>query len=371
LIFHSISKRPVLIAGSGVRAADAAGALLEFAKKTDIPVVTTMNSVDLIQDDLRLGFIGTYGNRVANMIVEQSDFVISIGARLGLRQIGHVRERFAPNAKLIRCDVDQYELSRNVKDDEEKYLVDAKDFIEKLIAEDIPKYTGWKKKCFEAKKELSVFDNEIGNNVMAKISSMLPKDPIVAIDVGQNECWAAQSLSLKGEKGRIMISGGYASMGCGLPFAVGASIAIGKKTVYCLTGDGGLQMNIQELQTIVHEKLPVKIIVINNHTLGKISEIQIKSYDRRFCITTEDSGYSVPDFEKIAVAYGIKAKTLKSYTELDDCEKWLFDNESCLINITLPMDCLLIPKVDWNTGVIKPDIDEKIQRKIESILCSC
>ncbi len=370
MIFHSTSKRPVLIAGSGVRAAGAADALLEFTKKTDIPVVTTMNAVDLIQDDLKLGFIGTYGNRVANTIVEKSDLVISIGARLGLRQIGHVPERFAPNAKLIRADIDQYELSRNIKDNEEKYLVDAKEFIQKLLDEDISKYTDWKNKCFKAKKELSVFDNETGNHVMAKISSMLSEDPVVAIDVGQNECWAAQSLAIRGEKGRMMISGGYASMGCGLPFAIGASIANGKRPVYCLTGDGGLQMNIQELQTVVHEKLPIKILVINNHTLGKISEIQFKSYECRFCITTEDSGYSVPDFEKIALAYGIKAKTLKSYEELDCCKEWFSDDEACLINITLPMDCLLIPKVDWNTGAIKPDIVENIQKKVEQML-SC
>ena len=346
----------------------AAEALLELAKKTDIPILTTMNAVDLVQDEMKLGFIGVYGNRVANMIVAASDLIIAIGARLGLRQIGNVREYFAPKAKLIRADIDQYELGRTIKNDEEKYLVDAKAFIESLAAEDIPLYTGWKNVCFEAKRLLEDFDREVGNLCIEKISSLLPSDPVVAVDVGQNLCWAAQSFAFKGQRGRLLIGGSYGSMGCGLPYAIGASIANDKGIVYCITGDGGLQMNIQELETVAREQLPIKIFVLNNHVLGKISEIQAGSYRGRFAQTTKESGYTVPDFKRISEAYGIRGAELQSYENLDEYSDWLKDTKPCLIDINLPTDSKLIPKVIWNTNTIQPEIDAEVEMKVNLLL---
>lgn len=368
MIFHSTYRKPVLIAGNGVRASGAQKLMLEFTKKTDIPVLTTMNAVDLVQDNLKLGFIGVYGNRVANMILAHADFVISVGARLGLRQIGNKSEYFAPKARLVRVDIDEYELSRTIKQDEEKHLLDAKDFFSMLLGEDIPKYTAWKESCYEAKSLLSGYDKETGNLCVEKISALLPESPVVAIDVGQNECWSAQSFTLKGQDGRLLIGGGYGSMGCGLPFAIGASIARGRGTVYCVTGDGGLQMNIQELEAVARERLPVKILVLNNQALGKISEIQELSYQRRFAQTTRESGYTVPDFERVAVAYGLKARTLSDYSELDDCKDWFSDDEPCLINILLPADTKLIPKMNWNQKTMKPDLDTTIISRVNEIL---
>ncbi len=368
MIFRSTSKKPIVIAGNGCREAGAAEVLHAFYKKTKIPVLTTMNAVDLMQDENKIGFIGVYGNRVANMIVEQSDLVISIGARLGLRQIGNKREYFAPNAFLIRADVDQYELSRNIKDDEEKYLIDAKEFINQLMSEDIPDYSSWNKACFEAKELLEHYDKDLGNLCIEKISSMLPENPIVAIDIGQAQCWAAQSLILKGQEGRILIGGSYGSMGCGLPYAIGACIAEDKKTVYCITGDGGLQMNIQELQTVASEKLPIKIFVVNNKALGKIVEIQVGSYGHRMMITDESSGYTVPDFEKVATAYNIKAKSLDGFERLDDCREWLEDDEPCLINILLPEATILQPKMNWNEREMKPLLSDEVMDRARQIL---
>lgn len=370
MIFHTTSKRPILLVGNGARSAGAADLVIEFAQKTKIPVLTTMNAVDLAQDEMKIGFIGTYGNRIANIILSKCDMLISVGARLGLRQVGHILDNFAPNAKLIRADIDEYELSRNIKDDEEKYLIDAMDFMKLILAENVPDYSDWHDKCLKAKVVLEKSDKEIGNIVIEKIASLLPENPIVAVDVGQNECWCAQSLVLKGNKGRILIGGGYGSMGCGLPFAIGASIANSNGIVYCITGDGGLQMNIQELETINREKLPIKILVLNNGVLGKISEIQYVSYDSRFAQTTSESGYSVPDFKKISDAYGIKAAAIASYDELDKYAGWFMDDKACLININLPEDTLLIPKIHWDTGEIRPLIDEEITAKIEDILCN-
>lgn len=368
MIFRSTSKKPVVIVGNGCREVGAAEVLHAFYEKTRIPVLTTMNAVDLMQDEDKLGFIGVYGNRVANMIVAESDLVISIGARLGLRQIGNKKEFFAPNAFLIRADIDQNELSRNIKEDEEKHLIDAKEFLLQLMTEGIPVYDEWNKACFEAKKLLEPYDKDLGNLCIEKISSLLPENPIVAIDIGQAQCWAAQSLTLKGQEGRILIGGSYGSMGCGLPYAIGATIAEGKKTVYCITGDGGLQMNIQELQTVVSEKLPIKIFVVNNKALGKIVEIQVGFYDHRMMITDESSGYTVPDFERVATAYGIKARTIDGFDALDGCTDWLGDVEPCLINIMLPEATILQPKMNWNEREMKPLLDDSVMGKAKSIL---
>ena len=157
-------------------------------------------------------------------------------------------------------------------------------------------------------------------------------------------------------------------MGCGLPYAIGASISTNNGVVYCITGDGGLQMNIQELETVVREHLPIKIIVLNNHALGKITEIQTGSYGKRYAQTTESSGYSVPDFEKIANAYGIKAVTLESYKTLDMHAGWFMDSEPCMINISMPEDTLLIPKIKWETGKITPALTEDLLEKITKLL---
>lgn len=363
-----MSKKPVLLVGNGIRSANAKELLLELALRTEIPVVTTMNAVDLVQDDMKIGFIGVYGNRAANMILQESDLVISIGARLGIRQVGNKLENFAPKAKLIRNDIDQYELSRQIKSDEEKYLLDAKVFLEKLLLEEIPQYQKWNQKCYSVKELLKEYDKVVGNYLMETISTVLPPNPLVAVDVGQNQCWAAQSLNLKGQEGRILISGGYGSMGCGLPFAIGASIANNNCKTFCITGDGGLQMNIQELETVAREQLPVKILVANNFSLGKISEIQYGSYDGNYAQTTKNSGYSVPDFENVAKAYKIKSTKLNNYLDLLNYREWLEDNEPCLINIPLPEDTKLIPKIQWETGKINPIIGKIDSDKIQAIL---
>ena len=368
MIFHLTSKKPVLIIGNGARAADTGELIYKFIDKTHIPVLTSMNTVDMVQDKYRIGFIGTYGNRIANMILNESDLVISVGARLGLRQIGHMKELFAPNAKLIRCDVDQYELGRQIKEDEEKYNFDAKYFMELLLQEDIPDYLDWWNSCHAAKELLDGYDDTEGNKLIGKIAELLPNDPIITVDIGQTVCWAAQSLRLKGTRGRIIIGGSYGAMGVGLPYAVGVSISNNRGITYCITGDGGLQMNIQELETVKREKLPIKILVVNNRELGKISEIQHGSYNERFCTTTAESGYTVPDFEKVATAYGIQSATVPSYQGLDEYKDWLYDNEPCLLNIMLTPLTPLIPKIKWETGAIEPELPPKIFEQIKEIL---
>ena len=367
MIFRSTYSKPILLVGNGVRSADAVDMVHEFAKRTSIPVLTTMNGVDIAQDDLHIGFIGTHGNRVANMILNECDLIISVGARLGIRQVGQFNKKFAPKADLVRCDIDEYELSRNIKENEKKYHTDARDFMRMIMEEDIPDYSQWKQQCIAAKKFLSDYDKQPGNRTIEKISSLLPENPNISVDVGMNQCWCAQSLVLKGYKGRIHISGGYGVMGCGLPFAIGSCIAE-KKPVFCIAGDGGFQMNIQELETIKRESLPIKIFILNNHVLGKISETQHYNHGDRFAATAKSGGYSVPEFKKIAEAYGIKAVKLKSYEELDQYSSWITDFEPCLFDIELTEKSFLTPKIKFETGDINPKLDEDVVKKAMEIL---
>ena len=151
MIFESKYKKPVLLVGNGVRTSGAISMVHEFVKKTNIPLLTTMNGVDLAQDDLHIGFIGTHGNRIANLILRECDLIISVGARLSLRQVGRYTANFAPQAKLVRADIDEYELSRNLKDDERKFHTDARDFMRMLLDEKVPDFSEWKKQCMDAK----------------------------------------------------------------------------------------------------------------------------------------------------------------------------------------------------------------------------
>lgn len=368
MIFKPNYKKPVLLAGNGARTAEAVDMIHEFVKKTNIPLLTTMNAVDIASDDLHIGFIGTHGNRIANMILRECDLIVSVGARLSLRQVGRYTANFAPQAHLVRADIDESELSRNIKTDEDKFHTDARDFMRKILDEPVGDFSQWRNQCLEAKSILDQYDKQPGNRAVEAIGALLPPDANVSVDVGMHQCWTAQSLVLKGYKGRIHISGGYGTMGCGLPFAIGSAIAQKGQSVFCITGDGGFQMNIQELETVKRENLPIKIFILNNKVLGKISETQHFNHADRFACTAVSGGYTVPEFVKIAEAYGIRGAKLTSYEELSKYKEWIEDANPCLFDIALPEDSLLTPKIKWETGEISPAISEDVVERVKDIL---
>lgn len=368
MIFQDKYKKPILLVGNGVRTAGAVNMVHEFVRRTGVPLLTTMNGVDLAQDDLHIGFIGTHGNRIANMILNECDLIVSVGARLSIRQVGRYTDNFAPQADLVRADIDEYELSRNIKENERKFHTDARDFMRMLLDENVSDYSNWREQCLQAKVILDDYDKQPGNCAVEVISSLLPENAVVSVDVGMNQCWCAQSLVLRGDKGRIHISGGYGTMGCGLPYAIGSSIANGNALSFCISGDGGFQMNIQELETIRRENLPVKIFILNNRVLGKISETQHFSHGDRFANTAFSGGYTVPEFTKVAEAYGIRAVKMESYQQLPIYKEWIIDETPCLFEIPLPEMSFLTPKIKWETGIISPLIPEEILETVTSIL---
>ena len=167
---------------------------------------------------------------------------------------------------------------------------------------------------------------------------------------------------------RAFLSSGLASMGYDIPSSVGSCVASGGKRTVCITGDGSIAMNIQELETVRRENLPIKMFILNNRVLGKISETQHFNHADRFACTAVSGGYTVPDFVKIAEAYGIRGAKLDSYEELGNYKECVEDSNPCLFDIALPEDSLLTPKIKWETGKISPVIPEEIVQKVMAIL---
>ena len=345
----SKASRPVILAGSGIKTSNAADKFNEVIRKHDIPVVTTMLAVDTAKDSY--GFIGAYGTRTANFIVAKSDLVISLGARLDVRQTGARRENFAPDAVIVRVEIDAGELSLRVHDDEIQIHADVNDVLDTLLEADTRDLTVWNDVCRKIREELKDIDDRLPNKYVSRISELIPENSVITTDVGQNQVWVAQSFKVKDGQ-RIFFSGGHGAMGYSLPAAIGCALADGK-AVYSFQGDGGIQMNIQELQTIARENLPVKIILFNNSALGMIRHFQEMYFEDNYVQTVPSGGYTVPDFGAIAAAYKIPYRCIGKVEEIDDS---LFDAEGPqFVEVRITEPTYVYPKLEYG----KPNQDQE------------
>ncbi|WP_204368092.1 thiamine pyrophosphate-binding protein [Aliarcobacter butzleri] len=349
------SKRPIVLIGGGVRLSNANEELLNYVEKYSIPVVYSLMGKDAISEDYKynLGLIGSYGNRYGNLALANSDLILVLGSRLDTRQTGTSLDTFAREAKIIQVDVDKNELGSKIKIDIE-INSNVKDFITTLNKYEINiDITEWLKKLEEYKNKFSStvgFDNnlKIPNYVVSIISKYL-QDEDICVDVGQHQMWTAQSLNIKATQ-RVLFSGGMGAMGFALPASIGACIGSNKRTVV-IAGDGGIQMNIQELEVINRRKLPIKIFVLNNKNLGMVRQFQELYFDKKYLGTIDD--YSVPNFVDIAKAYAIKARKIDNISKLEIELKDIFSsNEPELINIELPVEMTTVePKLIVNKPI--------------------
>lgn len=349
------SKRPIVLIGGGVRLSNANVELLNYVEKYSIPVVYSLMGKDAISEDYKynLGLIGSYGNRYGNLALANSDLILVLGSRLDTRQTGTSLDTFAREAKIIQVDVDKNELGSKIKIDIE-INSDVKDFIATLNKYEINiDITEWLKKLKEYKNKFSStvgFDNnlKIPNYVVSIISKYL-QDEDICVDVGQHQMWTAQSLNIKATQ-RVLFSGGMGAMGFALPASIGACIGSNKRTVV-IAGDGGIQMNIQELEVINRRKLPIKIFVLNNKNLGMVRQFQELYFDKKYLGTIDD--YSVPNLVDIAKAYAIKARKIDDISKLEIELKDIFSsNEPELINIELPVEMTTVePKLIVNKPI--------------------
>lgn len=349
----SSASRPVILAGGGVGVSQARNELLTLLKGTGIPLVSSLMGLDSCPHDLEnfCGMLGVYGNRYANLTVANADLVLALGTRLDTRQTGTNPSTFARGAKLVHVDIDLREINSKVKADI-GVVSDIKDFLlilnKKLPGFNKSRIKPWLDKTSKYKEQYPSWKNPRGKDIqpnflMHLLSKVLPRDSIICLDVGQHQMWAGQSLELR--NGQLLITqGGMASMGSSLPMAIGASFAKPKRPVIVITGDGGFQLNMQELQTVRHHHLPIKIILLNNHGYGMIRQFQKQYFNSRFQSTVK--GYSQPDFQKVVSAYGINSTRVSRVSGLEESFKSIFKNKDPqFLEVMLKDNNLVFPKL--------------------------
>lgn len=372
LVFNALmeAKRPLIIAGAGVSNSGSKKVFQDLIDKLRIPVVTSMIGIDCISHEspYNFGFIGAYGHRYANFAIAKSDLIISIGSRLDCRQTGSNKDIFAQSAKIIRIDIDAGETTNQIKKDDTVLICDIREFIPAIINDPRfrfgNKYEHWLNQCRELKDMLKCIDNEPSNAIVREISKYVPDEVVITTDVGQNQVWVAQDFAVKKNQ-RVLFSGGHGAMGYSLPAAIGAYYA-SRKPVICFNGDGGLQMNIQELQFIVRESIPIKIVLMNNHSLGMIRHFQEMYFDSNSMQTTLDKGYTVPNFNEIAEAYGIETYTLNNMNEIPQLETVFQSAAPAFIHVICSDKTYVYPKLAMNKPIHdqEPLIDRNLFDKL-------
>ena len=325
------AKRPVFHAGYGIRLSGGYEKFREVAEKLNIPIVTYWNAVDLIEDDnpLYCGRAGNMGDRPGNWAIQNADLILAIGTRISIRQVGYNWKTWARAAEVIMVDVDQAELKKPTLHVEMPIWADAKDFLTRLDAElpsKLRKTDDWNETCERWKKEYPAVlprqweENGETANVYAFVrylSSQLPENSLTAVSNGA--CCVVGNQAYVIQKGsRMANNSAIASMGYGLPAAIGTCIGGGRRTTICLEGDGSIMMNLQELQTVLTNKLPIKLFLINNSGYHSIRLTQNNLFHDhcKVGIGEESGDLSFPDFEKIAKAFGYPYYSAHSNAEM-------------------------------------------------------
>ncbi len=372
------SKRPVILLGGGVRLADAVLELRELLKNTNIPIVYSLMGKDAVSDEYRynLGFIGNFGTRYANLTIANSDLLIVLGSRLDNLQTGRKIETFAREAKIIQVDIDSGELGIRM-DIDLAINSDIKSFLTKLNKNSLtPKIEFWHKKVLSFKEKYPIDftlsgGKKFGNLVISHLSEGLRDNDIISVDVGEHQMLVAQSLKIKDNQ-RVLFSGGFGAMGFALPSAIGATVGTGRRVIV-ISGDGGFQMNIQELEIVKRRELPIKMFIINNNSLHMVKLRQDKYLDANSVGSVKD--YTVPSFKKIGEAYGIKSSKISNFKKiLKRISKSLIDSSSEIVDIELKAEMTTVePRLDFNKSFedMSPYLDRdelKEQMLVELVL---
>jgi len=315
------AERPLILAGGGLRAGRAVGGFRQLVERLGVPVVSSLMGVDALPFDhpLRVGMIGTYGNRWANIALSRCDALLVLGSRLDIRQTGADTEAFTAGRTIHHIDVDPGEVNNRISGSEAliaPLAVAIPALIEAAADFPAPTRATWSEEIAELTRqwpdtgELPGIEGINPNRLMHQVSNEAAAAYVA--DVGQHQMWAAQSLELRGEQ-RFLTSGGMGAMGSALPLAIGAAVASGAP-VAMIAGDGGFQLNIQELQTVARNEMPVKMVILNNGCHGMVRQFQESYFDGRYQSTVW--GYSAPPFVAVANAYGIRARRVEETEEV-------------------------------------------------------
>jgi acetolactate synthase-1/2/3 large subunit len=351
------ARRPVVLWGAGIGLAGAEHAVIDWLSTSELPFVSSwagLSSFDNAHPNF-LGQIGVYGNRGANFVLQNADAVIVLGSRLDNRQRSGNPRNFAIGAKVHVVDVDEEELRKYHNDGYATSLLDFRQLPQVLKAVQPPKIDDtWRDYVTEMKdryfgKERSTSALRLNTlspyDVIRRINELVAEDAIVVADTGATVCWVHQAFRVKRHK--LFTAGGNSPMGYALPAAIGAKVAAPGRQVIAISGDGGLHLNIHELQTIKHHNLPIAVIVMNNASYGIIKQFQDSYCDSRY--TASRDGFSLPDFGRLAEAYGIR------YARIENVEQMTPDLFTAagpvLIDVILSEHTLIEPKLEMGRPI--------------------
>jgi len=324
------SKRPVILAGNGIRSQEAVRCLKRLVDRLKIPVLTTWKAIDIFaqDDELFIGRPGAIGQRAANFAQQNSDLIITIGARLDLGQVAYNYKNFARGAKKIIVDIDENEIRKISTRVDLGFSMDAKEFLLHLF-----KASGrikidtssWLKRCIDWKERYPVFipdfekaQSGVNTYKLIEVLSDLLTAKDILVPGSSGSCSEITMQAFKVKKGqRVLSSPGLGSMGFGLPASIGACIASGLKRTVCIVGDGGLQHNIQELELLKRYCLPIKVFVLNNNAYASIRATQEKFFKGHLVACDPSSGVTLPDTIRISQAYGLKAFKIVSHSSIE------------------------------------------------------
>lgn len=351
------AQRPVVIAGNGIRLSDSIKELLSLIEKLNIPMLTAISGIDLIptSHSLFFGRPGILGERAANFIVQNSDLVIVLGTRLNLRQVSFNWEFFAREATKIMVDIDENELNKKtfipdikIKGNVKNFITELNKNIEKKLDIEI-----WLEYCNKIKRQYPVSENKqrLREDYVSSyyfptlLSEKLKKNAVIITGNGIAYTSTFQTYAVR-DGDRVFANVGCAAMGYDLPAAIGACLANKKEEVICLTGDGSIQMNLQELQTIIHNRMPIKIFMYNNNGYLSIRITQTSYFSKNYVGESSISGVSIPDMKKLAEVYGFKVYQICTNQEAKEkIDKILSENGPTFCEIMLDPNEEIGPKV--------------------------
>lgn len=321
------AKKPVILGGQGIRLANAVDLFEKFIEHFDIPAVFARLGTDILPATSRyhIGVVGNHGNRAGNITLQEADVLLVLGSRLGINAVGYSFELFAPNATVIVIDIDANEHKKNTVHVDHFLQADLQDFFNCMLNESEMKHNEWVEKCIEVRNKYPActemhYETKNGISMYAfinELSKSLPEQISICTDAGSAFLVTPQALMLNSRKQRYITSGGQAEMGFTIPACVGVGIA-SRNEVIGITGDGSFMLNMQELQTIVQHKLPVKIFIWNNNGYMGIRSMQKSVFNDHILGTDPDHGISFPDFEKLAEGFHIKYYRMEKVERIRD-----------------------------------------------------
>lgn len=352
------AKRPVILAGSAIRISGGHDIFLKLVDRLNIPVVTAWNAHDNLPDShpLYFGRPGSVGDRAGNFIVQNSDLLLVLGCRLNVRQLSYNWTTFAREAFKIIVDIDPYELKKPTIKPDLPVRADVRELMERMIAvigaEPLLPKKEWMEWCRVRKEKYPVVLKEYWDRkklvnpycFMQALGENLPEGQITVTGDGTACVCSFQAMRIKKDQ-RLYTNSGCAAMGYDLPAAIGACFGSGRQKIVCLAGDGSIQMNLQELQTVVHHKLPIKIFVLNNRGYHSIKQTQENFFGLPYVGCGPESGVSFPDMERIAGAYRIPFVRCSNHREMDNCIKKTIESDGLSVcEVMLTPDQPFAPK---------------------------